>query len=112
MQGSNSTNTGNSAAPDTDTDSGTANSPKKTEGIDWRQVALSFKDPTNYASAVLFFIVNVTYASLPVYLPTILSEAGFGAVRAQGKSYLRDHTYVPRVTDHLYFNTQLSILNH
>lgn len=77
-------------------------------GIDWRQVARSFRDPTNYATAGLFFIANVrfpvpeclrlegysllsvnceqvTFASLPVYLPTILSEAGFGTVRAQGE---------------------------
>jgi hypothetical protein len=31
-----------------------------TGGIEWRQVALSFKDPANYAFAMLFFIANVS----------------------------------------------------
>ena len=72
---------------------------------------LSILNPINYASAAIFFIVNVTYASLPVsmistyfylcfnlltlrnkvYLPTILNEAGFSSVNAQGKCF---HTFL------------------
>lgn len=32
----------------------------------------------------MYFSVNVSFASLPVFLPTILTEMGFTAVRAQG----------------------------
>ncbi|KAF8322171.1 MFS general substrate transporter [Clavulina sp. PMI_390] len=54
--------------------------------IDWNDIVLSLRDPINYLSAALFFVANVTFASLPVYLPTILSQAGFGSIRAQGFS--------------------------
>ncbi|KAF8322167.1 MFS general substrate transporter [Clavulina sp. PMI_390] len=57
-----------------------------TTKIEWADVVLALRDPTNYMTAALFFIANVTYASLPVYLPTILTQAGFSAVRAQGLS--------------------------
>ncbi|KAF8319816.1 major facilitator superfamily domain-containing protein [Cantharellus anzutake] len=55
-------------------------------GIAWSQVLASLRDPINYVNGVLFFIANVTFASLPVYLPTLLKEAGFSTVRAQGLS--------------------------
>ncbi|KAF9512796.1 hypothetical protein BS47DRAFT_1297248 [Hydnum rufescens UP504] len=54
-------------------------------GIEWSQVLLSLCDPINYLSAAIFFIMNVTYGSLPVYLPTILNDAGFSSINAQGR---------------------------
>jgi MFS transporter, ACS family, DAL5 transporter family protein len=71
-------------------------------GIEWSQVLLSLCDPINYVSAAIFFIMNVTYGSLPVsgdamclyfrynspnkvYLPTILNDAGFSSINAQGR---------------------------
>lgn len=34
----------------------------------------------------MYFSVNVSYASLPVYLPTILAKMGYSAINAQGLS--------------------------
>lgn len=34
----------------------------------------------------MYFGANVSYASLPVYLPTILSAMGYGSINAQGLS--------------------------
>lgn len=34
----------------------------------------------------MYFSVNVSYASLPVYLPTILSKMGYSSINAQGLS--------------------------
>lgn len=35
---------------------------------------------------LMYFSANVSYASLPVYLPTILKDMGYGSVNAQGLS--------------------------
>ncbi|PWZ02909.1 MFS general substrate transporter [Testicularia cyperi] len=56
------------------------------EQVSWGKAAAAFKDPMSYVSAVLFFIINVGYSSVPVYLPTLISEMGFGSIRAQGLS--------------------------
>lgn len=32
----------------------------------------------------MYFSMNVSYSSLPVFLPTILEEMGFGSINAQG----------------------------
>lgn len=34
----------------------------------------------------MYFSANVSYASLPVYLPTILKNMGYGSINAQGLS--------------------------
>ena len=34
----------------------------------------------------MYFSANVSYASLPVYLPTILKEMGYSSINAQGLS--------------------------
>lgn len=34
----------------------------------------------------MYFSVNVSYASLPVYLPTILAKMGYSSINAQGLS--------------------------
>ena len=34
----------------------------------------------------MYFSVNVSYASLPVYLPTVLAEMGYSSINAQGLS--------------------------
>lgn len=40
----------------------------------------------NYFTALMYFSCNVSFSSLPVFLPTILSEMGFSAIDAQGLS--------------------------
>lgn len=56
------------------------------EQISWTKAASAFKDPMSYITAVLFFIINVGYSSVPVYTPTLISEMGFGSIKAQGLS--------------------------
>ncbi|EST09748.1 Major facilitator superfamily [Kalmanozyma brasiliensis GHG001] len=54
--------------------------------INWSEAASAFTDPMSYITAALFFIINVGYSSVPVYVPTLVSEMGFGSIRAQGLS--------------------------
>jgi MFS family permease len=56
------------------------------EQISWKQAAAAFTDPLSYITAVLFFIINVGYSSVPVYVPTLIAEMGYGSIRAQGLS--------------------------
>ncbi|CAK7220987.1 hypothetical protein SBRCBS47491_004373 [Sporothrix bragantina] len=41
------------------------------------------KDPTAWITASMFFLTNMAYSSLPVFLPTILTAMGHDAVSAQ-----------------------------
>ncbi|KJR88768.1 MFS transporter [Sporothrix schenckii 1099-18] len=40
-------------------------------------------DPVTWITAAMFFLTNMAYSSLPVFLPTILTEMGHDAVSAQ-----------------------------
>lgn len=46
----------------------------------------ALRDPISYINAVLLFIINVGFASIPVYLPTILSHMGYTRLRSQAFS--------------------------
>ncbi|RDW77925.1 hypothetical protein BP5796_05777 [Coleophoma crateriformis] len=54
--------------------------------IQWRDVGGALLDVKNYFTALMYFSCNVSFSSLPVFLPTILSEMGFSAINAQGLS--------------------------
>ena len=56
------------------------------EQVSWSKAASAFADPMSYITATLFFIINVGYSSVPVYVPTLISEMGYGSIRAQGLS--------------------------
>ncbi|KAJ1020997.1 hypothetical protein NDA13_005626 [Ustilago tritici] len=56
------------------------------EQVSWAKAASVFTDPMSYITAVLFFIINVGYSSVPVYTPTLVSEMGFGSIKAQDLS--------------------------
>ncbi|QDS78074.1 hypothetical protein FKW77_003631 [Venturia effusa] len=53
-------------------------------GIKWKDVAATFMDLKAWFTAFMYFSCNVSFSSLPVFLPTILKEMGFTAVNAQG----------------------------
>lgn len=53
----------------------------KKQGI-WQ----GFNNPVAYLHALIYFSLNVSYSSLPVFLPTILTDMGFTSIRAQGLS--------------------------
>ncbi|CAH0001454.1 unnamed protein product [Clonostachys byssicola] len=45
-----------------------------------------FRDPVAWISAAMFFLSNMAYSSLPVFLPKILTEMGFNNLSAQALS--------------------------
>ncbi|KAG4027381.1 hypothetical protein MFRU_030g00170 [Monilinia fructicola] len=55
-------------------------------GVKWSDIGAAFLDPKNYLTALMYFSCNVSFSSLPVFLPTILNEMGFSAINAQGLS--------------------------
>ncbi|KAK8065222.1 pantothenate transporter liz1 [Apiospora hydei] len=46
-------------------------------GLHWPDVAATLRDPKPWLTALMYFSCNVSYASLPVFVPTILSQMGF-----------------------------------
>ena len=52
--------------------------------IVWADVLAALLDLKNYFTALMYFSCNVSFSSLPVFLPTILKEMGFSAINAQG----------------------------
>ncbi|KAK4046504.1 hypothetical protein OIV83_006030 [Microbotryomycetes sp. JL201] len=55
-------------------------------GIQLKGITEGLKDYKAYMHAILYFSLNVSYSSLPVFLPTIIAEMGFSSIRAQGLS--------------------------
>lgn len=54
--------------------------------IDWKETFAALADPKSWLMALMYFSCNVSFASLPVFLPTILEEMGFTGVVSQGLS--------------------------
>ncbi|KUJ17511.1 MFS general substrate transporter [Mollisia scopiformis] len=54
--------------------------------IVWSEVGAGVLNPRNYITALMYFSCNVSFSSLPVFLPTIITEMGFSAIHAQGLS--------------------------
>ncbi|OCL13385.1 MFS general substrate transporter [Glonium stellatum] len=57
---------------------------KRVGGIVWRDMGAALLDPKAWFTGLMYFSCNVSFSSLPVFLPTILNEMGFSAVNAQG----------------------------
>ncbi|ETS79919.1 hypothetical protein PFICI_07448 [Pestalotiopsis fici W106-1] len=56
-------------------------------GLHWNHLADAFKDYRNWLFAISNFSTNVSFASLPLFLPTIISEMGtFDTLTANGLS--------------------------
>ncbi|KAH8591285.1 major facilitator superfamily domain-containing protein [Bisporella sp. PMI_857] len=55
-------------------------------GIKFEDVGAALLDLKNYFTALMYFSCNVSYSSLPVFLPTIIKEMGFSSINAQGLS--------------------------
>jgi len=52
-----------------------------------RQLLAGFADLRSYIPAAIYFSINVSYASLPLFVPTIISELGiFSVIQSQGLS--------------------------
>ncbi|KAJ5101632.1 hypothetical protein NUU61_003854 [Penicillium alfredii] len=52
--------------------------------IQWKELASTLIDMKAWLTALIYFSCNVSFSSLPVFLPTILKEMGFTAINAQG----------------------------
>lgn len=58
----------------------------KAKRLDWKEIQETLKDPTCYLTAIMFFSCNVAFSSLPVFLPTIIEDMGYSALKAQALS--------------------------
>ncbi|KAL1999107.1 hypothetical protein VTN02DRAFT_5023 [Thermoascus thermophilus] len=52
--------------------------------LDWKEIGLTLLDAKSWFTALMYFSCNVSFSSLPVFLPTILMDMGFTAINAQG----------------------------
>ncbi|KAJ4393960.1 hypothetical protein N0V93_003177 [Gnomoniopsis smithogilvyi] len=52
--------------------------------IELREIWQTFKTPQAWVQALMYFSCNVAFASLPVFLPAILTGMGFTSINAQG----------------------------
>ncbi|KAI1505386.1 major facilitator superfamily domain-containing protein [Biscogniauxia marginata] len=55
-------------------------------GLKLKDMLSAFTDSTAWITAVMFFLTNMAYSSLPVFLPTILKEMGHTTLEAQALS--------------------------
>ena len=55
-------------------------------GINLKDTFATLLDTRPWLTALMYFSCNVSFSSLPVFLPTILEEMGFSGVTAQGLS--------------------------
>jgi dipeptide/tripeptide permease len=53
-------------------------------GISFKEVGAALLDVKNWLTALMYFSCNVSFSSLPVFLPTILTGMGFTSIHAQG----------------------------
>lgn len=50
----------------------------------WRDALAALRAPHTWIQPLMFFSCNVSFASLPVFLPSVLAHMGFSAASAQG----------------------------
>ncbi|KAJ5627400.1 hypothetical protein N7528_004827 [Penicillium herquei] len=52
--------------------------------IQWKELGMTFLDVKAWLTALMYFSCNVSFSSLPVFLPTILEQMGYSKINAQG----------------------------
>lgn len=55
-------------------------------GLKWKEVLQTIADPKSYLTAFMFFCTNMAFASMPVFLPTIIREMGHSVLTSQALS--------------------------
>lgn len=55
----------------------------KTDRLNLRSVLSVLSDPTAWLTGFIFFLANTAYSSLPVFLPTILTQMGHSPLSSQ-----------------------------
>jgi len=59
----------------------------KEQGLRWKEVFEGLTDPKSFIPGLCYFGCNVSFASLPLFVPTIISEMGsFGSAQSNGLS--------------------------
>ena len=58
-------------------------SKQKARTLDTTEIVKTLSDPKSWLKALMFFSVNVSFASLPVFLPTIINSMDFSPLTAQ-----------------------------
>ncbi|KAF2104521.1 retrograde regulation protein 2 [Rhizodiscina lignyota] len=57
------------------------------KGLDSKQLLASLMDPRSYLPGLCYFGANICFASLPLFVPTIISQMGaFTSIQSQGLS--------------------------
>jgi MFS family permease len=59
---------------DDEEDTGTVISTEEGRGLRWKEVWKAFGDLGNWITALIFFFSNVSFSSIPVFLPTVIKE--------------------------------------
>ncbi|KAL9085844.1 MAG: hypothetical protein Q9159_004509 [Coniocarpon cinnabarinum] len=54
--------------------------------VDWARIWATVKDPKCYLTALMFLNCNIAFASMPVFLPTIVREMGYTSLTSQALS--------------------------
>lgn len=62
------------------------NASARVGGFNIKDLGPTLVDPKVWLCGLMYFCGNVTYSSLPVFLPTILEDMGYTAIDAQGLS--------------------------
>ncbi|RAL01365.1 putative MFS transporter [Aspergillus ibericus CBS 121593] len=57
---------------------------ERVTGINWKELWQTLWDAKAWLTALMYFSCNVSFSSLPVFLPTILQDMGFTSINAQG----------------------------
>lgn len=57
---------------------------ERSHKLNWKENMLAIIDPKNFFPMLMYFGINVSFASLPVFLPTILHGMGYSSIDAQG----------------------------
>ncbi|PWY91837.1 MFS general substrate transporter [Aspergillus sclerotioniger CBS 115572] len=57
---------------------------ERVTGINWKELWQTLWDAKAWLTALMYFSCNVSFSSLPVFLPTILEDMGFTSINAQG----------------------------
>ncbi|KAI9649938.1 hypothetical protein NHQ30_002523 [Ciborinia camelliae] len=55
-------------------------------GLQFKEVLLTFRDPKVYLTALMFFFSNMSFSSMPIFLPTILTHMGHSPSTSQALS--------------------------
>lgn len=55
-------------------------------GLKWQDVLNTLLDPKSYITALMFFCTNMAFASMPVFLPTIIRDMGHSVLTSQALS--------------------------